>query len=166
MKRHPIICLIVICLIVVFLLLLLGGVRLLFKLKDLPKPGTLKINGVEIAQENVMIYSNYAELPLTKVMENLGMKVDWVDSDTAEITYEDKKYILTLSKVLLVEVGDKDNFNFIMPPPGGHQTYTVLEQELLLDSGTIKSAMFLMGRDVAIRINHEEQAVYIYERIE
>lgn len=154
-----------ICLVVVIFLVLSVGVALLFKFKDLPKAGTLKINGVEIAQENVRIYPKYAELPLTKVMEGLGMKVDWVDSDTAEITYEDKKYILILSKVWLAEVGDKDNFNLIMPPPGGRRTYAVLEQELLLDCWTIHSAIFLMDDiNIDIHIDREEQTVYITKK--
>ena len=147
----------------IFLILLIGGI-VLFLINDLPKRGVLKMNGVDITRENVIIHSNYAELPLVDIMKRLGMKVDWVDKSTAEITYKDKKYILNLSEVSLVEIGQ--NFNLLLPPPGGNRFYTVLEKELILDSNTIQSAMYLMGIKMNIDINRKEQTVYIFERID
>lgn len=90
-----------------------------------------------------MIHSNYAELPLIEIMHSLGMRVDWVDKSTAEITYEETRYTLNLSKVELIEVGQ--NFNLLLPPPGGNRFYTVLDKELVLDSNTIKSVMYQIG---------------------
>ena len=147
----------------IFLMLLIGG-RIMFLFNDSPKCGVLKMNGVDITQENVRIHSNYVELPLIEIMKSLGMRVEWVDKSTAEITYEEKKYILNLSKVSLIEVGE--NFNLLLPAPGGKRFYTVLEKELVLDSNTIKSAMYQMGVKINVDINRKERIVYIFERID
>ena len=122
----------------IFLMLLIGGI-ILFSFKYSTKCGLLKINGVDITKKNVMIHSDYAMLPLTEVMKSLDMNVNWVDKNTAEITYKDKEYSLDLSKISLIEVGQKSNL--ILPPPGGNRYYKVLEKELILDSNTIKSVM-------------------------
>lgn len=145
----------------VFLMLCMGG-SILFSFRDSPKCGFLKMNGFYITQENVIIHSNYAELPLTEVMKNLNMKVDWCDKSTAEIAWKNKKYTLNLSKVSLIEVGQDSNL--LLPPPGGNRFYTVLEKELILDSNTIKSALYQMGIRVDIDINVDERIVHIYER--
>lgn len=104
-----------------------------------------------------MIHRNYAELPLTEVMKNLGMNIYWIDRTTAEITYKDKLYTLNLSEVSLTEVGQ--NSNILLPPPGGNRCYTVLEKELILDSNTIKSTLYQMGIKINIDINRKEQIV-------
>ena len=89
------------------LILLIGGIMCF--VKGLPKCGLLRINGIDITKENVMINSDYAELPLTEVMKNLDMKVNWVDDNTADITYKDNKYTLDLTKISLVEVEQYNN---------------------------------------------------------
>ncbi len=147
----------------IFLILLIGG-SILLLFKDSPNCGLLKMNGVDITKENVIIHSNYAELPLTEVMKSLDMKVDWIDKSTAEITYKDKKYTLNLSNVSLIEVGQSSNL--LLPPPGGNRFYTVLEKELILDSNTIKSTMYQMGIKIHIDIDDKEQIVYVIETIE
>ena len=144
-----------------FLIMLIGG-GILFVFKGLPKGGLLKINGIDITKENVRIHSDcYAELPLTEVMKSLNMTVDWVDDNTADITYKDKKYTLDLSKISLVEA--EQYFNLLLPSPGSKRFYKILEKELVLDSNTIKSAMYLMEIKINIDINRKEQIVYIFE---
>ena len=145
----------------IFLILLMGG-SIIFLFRDSSTCGMLKMNGVNITSKNIMIHSNYADLPLTEVMKNLNMSVDWIDKSTAEITYKDQKYILNLSNVSLIEVGE--NFNLLSPPPGGKRFYTVLGKELILDSNTIKNTLYLMGIKISIDIIPKEQIVYI-ERI-
>ena len=140
----------------IFLMLFLGG-SIVFWCIDSPQCGLLKMNGVNITSKNVMIHRNYAELPLTEVMKNLGMNIYWIDRTTAEITYKDKLYTLNLSEVSLTEVGQ--NSNILLPPPGGNRCYTVLEKELILDSNTIKSTLYQMGIKINIDINRKEQIV-------
>ena len=144
----------------IFLILVLG-ISVLFIFKSIPKSGLLKINGVGITQENVTIHRwpHYAELPLTEVMNSLGMEVSWIDNNVAKVTYKTKKYTLNTSEISLIE--DGDSFNLLFPPPGGNRISTVLEKELILDDNTVESAMYLIGIKLWIRIDHKEQVVYI-----
>ena len=128
---------------------------------NFPKKGLLIINGKDVTEENVMIHSGsyYAELPLTKVMNSLDIEVDWIDDDTADLTYNNKKYTLFLSDISLFEEGQ--DFNLLWPPPGGRRFYKILEKELVLDSNTIKSSLYQMGIKISIEINRKERTVNI-----
>lgn len=151
----------IICLTASIIFILLIGGSILFLFRDSPKYGLLKVNEVDITQENVMLYFNYAELPITKLMESLGAKVDWVDNSIAEITYKEKAYTLNLATVSLIEVGQ--NFNLLLPPPGDNRVFKVLDKELVLDSNTIKSTLYQMGTKINVDINCKERIVYIFE---
>ena len=148
-----------ICTAVCFFLILMMGGSIMFLFHSLPKSALLTMNGAVIAQENVTIRSNYTELPLTEVMKSLGMDVNWLDKSTARITYNDKKYTLNLTNITLLE--DGQNHNLLLPAPGGKRHYTVLDKELILDSNTIKSVMYLMGIHLKIDIDQKEQIVTI-----
>ena len=135
--------------------------------KEVPgQSGILIVNNETTITENVVIHlkenANYADLPLTEVLKNLGMTVDWVDDDTAEITYSDKKYALNLSEVSLVEF--EQDFNLLLPPPEGNRSCKILDGELILDSNTIKSALYQMGEKINIDIDRNELVVYIVEK--
>lgn len=128
-----------------------------------PESGTLYVNGREITSENVTIYSNYADLPLTEVMKALEISVEWIDKSTAEITCNSKEYILNLVEVTLTDYG-RDN-NFLIPAPGDRTFHcTVLEKELVLDDNTVHSIMYAMENNISISIDHEKSIVYVTER--
>lgn len=48
--------------------------------------------------------------------------------------------------------------------PGERRVHKVLERELILDSNTIKGALYQIGINIYIDVNHKEQTVYIVER--
>lgn len=163
----------------------LGGALIYFE-KPKIMSGTLNVNGTDITSKNVTIrkekFSNpvlpfpnsfivkisdlfskgyycYGDLPLTEVLKSLGMSVEWVDDNTANIKYEDKKYTLDLAKVSIVEVGT--THNLISAAPGGHRVYTVLDRELILDSNTIKGFMYEIRKKIDIHIDLDKLIVYI-----
>ena len=155
------------------LIIILGGVFLFVWNrnktihKEIPEQrGILIINNKTNVTENIVIHfeknANYADLPLTEVIKNLGMTVDWIDKNTAEIVCKDKKYSLNLSKVSLVEF--EQNYNLLSPVPGGKRSYEILDKELILDSCTMKSALHQMGVKVDIVIDYNELIVYITKR--
>lgn len=155
-------------LIIFTLLIICGGVFLFMwnRNKKDPVPsqsGTLVVNNGTAITEYVVIHfkenANYADLPVTEVLKNLGMTVNWVDSDTAEVVSNDKKYTLNLPKVSLVEFGQ--DFNLLLPTPGGIRSYKILGQELILDSNTIKSALYQMGEKINIDIDHNKLIINI-----
>lgn len=128
------------------------------------KNGTLYIHGSEITQENVTIHYienlSYADLPFTEVLKGLGFNIEWVDDNTADISYKDKKYVLDLTAVSFTEVGSNSNRFGV---PGSRMYYTISQKELILDSTTIQGALFLIGYDVFIDIDYDKSIVYITE---
>lgn len=131
--------------------------------KEENNSGMLNIYGNDITKENVTIHyienASYADLPFTEVLKGLEFNVEWVDNNTANISYKDKKYLLDLTAVSLTEVGDDDNL--IFPPVGGPCTRIVLDRELILDSTTIKSAIEDMDKNIYIKFDHAKLIVYI-----
>ncbi len=143
----------------------IGGV-FLFKWinkQSLPKEGILMINGA-ISHSHVKIYSDYAGLPFIEVLNSLGVKVEWLDNNVADIKFAEKQYILDLAEVSLMEEGK--GFNLVSTPPGGHRFYMVLDRELILSSSTMSSALYLMGLTVQIDIDHENLIVTITDRMD
>jgi hypothetical protein len=128
--------------------------------------GSLIINGEYITSENVNIYYkpdySYSELPLVAVLKGLGANVEWISNVTAYISYNDVFFELDLLKISFNEKGD--SFNYITPTPGGQMICEVLEKELLLDSNTIKSIVYLIGINIFYNIDHAESIVYITEK--
>ena len=121
--------------------LLLIGAVVIISLVNSNKYGVLMVNGVKAIDDKVQIKSNYAMLPLTTVMKNLDMTVNWIDENTAEIIYKDNTFLLDISDVALFDLKQKDT-NLLMPAPGGSRHYSVLDNENLIDSNTLKSVLF------------------------
>jgi len=151
-------------------LLLIGGILLFLFGRPPQSPplpplqsGTLHVNGVSVSTENVMIRPHYATLPLTEVLKGLGMDVDWLDNDTAEITYGDKTYILKPSKVSLIEVAGSENV-LTLAPGSKNRFCQAVDRELIVDGDTVLNALFLMGVKVYIYINSDELIVSVVER--
>jgi hypothetical protein len=136
---------------------------LIYIIKTTTKAGTLYVNGNEITSENVTIHSNYADLPFTEVLRGLGINIEWVDNNTAELTCNGQKYTLDLDEASLTDYGCVNNF--LIPAPGSTTfNYTVLEKELVIDSNTIHSIMYAMENNVSISIDQKKSIVYVTER--
>ena len=127
-----------------------------------PHVGTLYVNSQRIATEHVVIYTAYVELPLVKILEGLGFDVEWVDDNTADITYNDKKYVLNLSEASLVEDGKTGNY--IIPAPG-NRTFRckAVEKDLILDGNTVFNILYFIKR-VNIRTDRNHLIVNIFDR--
>lgn len=107
----------------------------------------LYVEGKEITDENVCIWweercfpygppiVKHADLPFTKVMESFGAEIEWRNDKIADITYNNKKYILDLNEVTLTESGD--DLDLIPPICGGRTTHRAIYKELILDDNTL-----------------------------
>ncbi|MFR1518743.1 MAG: hypothetical protein ACLSVG_08235 [Clostridia bacterium] len=110
----------------------------------------------------VTIHSKYAELPLVKVLERLGIRVIWRDNYTADVIFEEKQYVLDLTEITLIEKGD--DINLVLTPPGGYSCHKAMEKELILSDGTMSSAFYLMGLRATVDVDHEKRIVTITDR--
>lgn len=169
MKRHfETASRIYIILIIALVILLVGGIMIfLFKkdVKSKSSKGILIINDEYTIADNVTIHykknASYSCLPLLEIFKYLGANIDWIDVDSANVTYKGKKYILDLREVSLVESGGK--MNLIFSADGWRREYTILERELILDSVTIKCAFMFMGNTIDFSYDHEISTVYANE---
>jgi hypothetical protein len=129
--------------------------------------GALYVNGKKITDENVTIhympdYSSYVKMPFTEVIKALGFDVEWISDSISHIIFMDKKYVLNLEDVSLVEFGYNDNS--IRPAPGGTLHFSVMEKELILDGVTVMYVIQKMGVDISVRFDLDEAIVYITKR--
>ncbi len=131
--------------------------------KCLPKSGSLYVNGKEIPGANVIVYPNYAEIPLTVMLNVLELKVNWTSDTTAEFMCNGQKYLLDLNEISVKKEGTVDNL--LIPTPG-NSVYVckALNDDIILDDGTAASVMFFMQNEVFISIDYEKSAVYIAEK--
>ena len=144
------------------LALLIGvGGTFMYIGKTASKEGTLNVNGKSLINVNVKIRRDYAELPFTEVLKGLGYNVEWLDGNTAFITYQDEKYVLNLAEVSLVK--DGHNSNIIIPAPGSRGIKCeVLENELVIDSNSLYNIMYTIKK-VRISIDRDNFIVSVTE---
>lgn len=131
--------------------------------KNFSVTGKININGEDIAKKTATIYihKKYAVLPLTEVFKGLGYSVEWMNNNTAYIVVDENRYILELNGEASLKK-DSDDCNLIIPPPGSTTFYSqIIENELILDSDTIRSILFFMGKLIYINIDYDSAVVYI-----
>ena len=125
----------------------------------------LIVSGRDITRGNYLSINNITDnscdihLPFTSVAKCYGVQVKWTSNSVAEVTFQDRKYILDLSDISLVKEGS--SFNCIIPAPGSSVHSQVMGKELILDSVTLRSVLSFMGLNVQIRINHQDKTVTI-----
>ena len=151
--------------IVGLIILVIGGfIMYIVSNHSLDKNGILVINDKVTITRSVTIHTKkgktYADLPLIEVLLGIGMSVDWVDDNIAYITYKDKKYVMNLAEASIIENGK--SFNLISPPPGGKRSCKVIDRELLLDSDTFQSFIYLIGETISICFSQNESVIHLY----
>lgn len=160
--------------IIIFILIVASIIGITYLLKNVLSPyitkkdtvvynGNLYVNN-QLVDESVSLFyienSSYSKLPLVKLFKALGADVKWVDKNIAEILFEGKKYILSLSDITLFKEGDT-TINLITLKDGGVIEYEVIEQELILDSPSIKTAFYTIGHPIVEELDFLEKNVYI-----
>lgn len=122
--------------------------------------GTLFINGKEITNVSAKISYVHSVLPFTEVLKGFGFNVTWRDNNIADITYEDKTYILNLEDTTLMEEGVDDDL--LVCPPGGGFYYCKAEgREVFIDGNTIEGIMYDLGKKININFDRGKSIVYV-----
>ena len=130
--------------------------------------GSAYLDGELLFNENVTIHSRenssgYATLPFVELLKKLGFSVEWQDSLTAKIGYEDKYYILSLAdnsnpSLTLID----DDQNLLLPAPGSNCRYIkVIEKDVILDDPSINTALVFMDVDIYLlsEIDYESKSI-------
>lgn len=111
------------------------------------------VNGIDITSKSKITWcheDNYAVLPFTIILEELGAKVEWINDAKVIIVLSEKQYILDTVQHTLVEEGK--TMNMIEPPPGTlhFPYYQCADGEFFIDSDCAKYFLHSIGATVAV----------------
>ncbi len=144
------------------------GILIIYKLTQPKEPidnGVLIINGRVLESTNVTIYDGYdAKLPLLEVISNIGFQIEWADTTIANVTFEDRTFVIDLIEKSFIENGGKfgETFNYLTCPPGGSNYICELyENEIYLDRCTFYAAMRMIGLNIRIDVDYYDATVVI-----
>ena len=140
------------------------GILIIYKLTQPKEPidnGVLIINGRVLEGTNVTIYDGYdAKLPLLEVISNIGFQIEWADTTIANVTFEDRTFVIDLKEKSFIENGK--TFDYLVAPPGRTNYICELyENEIYLDRNTFGVAMRMIGLDMSIEVDYRDAAVVI-----
>lgn len=119
----------------------------------------------EIAHENVCAISvkndtgNWIGLPLTVVLEQLGVKITWKSENVATLDYEGKKLFINEDKQIIHE--KRSEFNELSAPTGGKVYYEFIGGEVIVCSSSLVAICFALGIQVNCVIMNEKQTIHI-----
>lgn len=114
---------------------------------------SLIVNGNDLSYVNYVSLNyekQYAELPLTAIMEALGANVEWVSEKNVSIVFNNTKYVLNPKKKTLKKEGD--SFNIIALPPGTKHGgyYQIRDKEFIVDSDSARHFIYMTGAKITI----------------
>lgn len=164
MKNRTIV---LICCIIVVLILVSVNIYVFcnetYNQKQVPVNGSIVIKDKTIDAYGVIVSPEYTMLPLTRVLEEFNIDINWIDSDKAEIQHGDNLFTLDIEKKSLVL--RKLGHELLAPFPGGSSfCCVVVGNEILLDHDTL-TAILACYFDIKtdLTINYEQGIVSIDE---
>jgi hypothetical protein len=146
----------------IFILIVAAGSLIMYIVKTSQIPAALFINGREIPNVSAKIRYEDTVLPFTEVLKGAGFNVTWRDNNIADVTYEDKTYILNIQDGTLVEEGYDADSDILLCPPGSRHCYWKAEgRELYVDENTIFCTIYDFGKIMDIDVDRGKLIVYV-----
>ena len=113
----------------------------------------LIVNGKDISDKNYVridLQNREAELPLTAILKEFGAEINWKDSKTVEITYEEENLIL----------GEGfEDLGLPIPPGTTNAVRKIIDNELIVDSTSAQDIFFYV---FGAKINTDYDALIVY----
>lgn len=178
-------------LIVCICAILLGSFGVWYVLSLRTIPATVYVNGVEIQTEDAYItrktfkaksFFSYlpihwgyaraygfpgesANFPLLAVWQELGAEVTWTNDDQAEILYEGKHYVLTLSEKAMYALDNEridPTLSALFSPVGstGH-VCEPLDHDLLISASVLHGVFWVLDESITVTWDKDEQKIFI-----
>lgn len=125
------------------------------------KSAALQINGETIEGITVIAHQYWAELPLLVVFQQLGGEIEWDSNHVANVTYNEKQYVLSLAdEPSLKQLGTDDDL--LIPAPGGGMfVCKAITKDVVLDDTTLRCVFRWLGTHLNIDIDYENAIVSI-----
>lgn len=129
----------------------------------------LLVNGKDIAPDNYVKFEeikNYAELPLTAILEEFGATTEWQSDTEAIITLNGKKYILDAEKCILKEENSDVNILTPLYAPGTTGVadipmYRTYGDDFIVDNYTLQGALAYLGFNYTVNVDYKNETVII-----
>ena len=171
--------------------ILLGSFGVWYVLSLRTISATVYVNGVEIQTEDAYItrktfkaksFFNYlpihwgtaraygfpgesANFPLLAVWQELGAEVTWTNDDQAEILYEGKHYVLTLSEKAMYALDNEridPTLSALFSPVGstGH-VCEPLDHDILISASVLHGVFWVLDESITVTWDKDEQKIFI-----
>ncbi|MBE6802474.1 MAG: hypothetical protein E7530_06295 [Ruminococcaceae bacterium] len=129
----------------------------------------LLVNGKDIAPDNYVKFfeiKNYAELPLTAILEEFGATTVWQSETEAIITLNEKNYILDAEKCTLKEENSTVNILTPLYAPGTAGVtdipmYRTYGDDFIVDNYTLQGALKNLGLYYTVKVDYKTETVII-----
>lgn len=129
----------------------------------------LIVNGKDIAPENYVKFceiKNYAELPLTAILEEFGATTEWQNETEAIITLNGKNYYLDAEKCILEEENSSVNLLTPLYAPGTAAVadipmYRTHGDDFIVDNYTLQGALKNLGFNYIVKVDYKTETAVI-----
>ncbi len=129
----------------------------------------LLVNGKDIAPDNYVKFceiKNYAELPLTAILEEFGATVKWQSETEAIITLNGKNYNLDAEKCILKEENSTTNILTPLYAPGTAEVadipmYRTYGDDFIVDNYTLQGALKNLGFNYTVKVDYKTETAII-----
>lgn len=98
--------------------------------------------------------------PLLKVAIEFGASIVSTDDNTIIFQYENNKFVLNLSDSTLIKY--EDGTNCIIPAPDSYISIRKTDNDLYLDSVTLRTSLYIIGIRLIIHDSISLKAIYIW----
>ncbi len=109
---------------------------------------TLIVNGKDITEGSRAVMKrddgNYFLLPFVAILEEFGAEFEWKNDSIANVRFQEKVFILDISKVELIAEED-ESYNLFLPVPGGTLYYAAYDREITIDNYTLRPIFNALG---------------------
>lgn len=171
--------------------ILLGSFGVWYVLSLRTISATVYVNGVEIETEDAYIHrktfnaksffhylpihwgmarvhgfpGESANVPLLAVWQELGAEVTWINDDQAEILYEGKHYVLTLSEKAMYALDNEridPTLSALFSPVGstGH-VCEPLDHDILISASVLHGVFWVLDESITVTWDKDEQKIFI-----
>jgi len=118
-------------------------------------------NGVHLSTQEALISEEDAVIPLLKVLESFGVRIEWINDNEAEISHNDVNMHLSLSDMSLMQ-GDMDWF---MVPPGAEYYYCErVDCDAMIDETLFLTILYQLNIRANVEIDYEDAKIVVSYR--
>lgn len=128
----------------------------------------LLLNNKEICNDcyvNINFEQRYAELPVIKILTEMGASVIWHNEFSANIVINDNEYVLNTNETTLKKYGAKANLLVVAPGSNHGMISKKVSGDFICDSDTLLY-FFVYEIGAKINIDYEQALINIYFELE